>query len=105
MARSWRRRSRAARGIHRRGARAIRAMRILVLGCKDYPAFATPWVHSGGMEVYTERMVRSLAGRAEFTLYTAGGQSDDAARVTALGARGGLRPPPRPLLVRSLARV
>ena len=30
-------------------------MRILVLGCKDYPAFTTPSVHCGGMEVYAER--------------------------------------------------
>jgi glycogen synthase len=80
-------------------------VRILVLGCKDYPAFTTPWVHSGGMEVYTERMVRSLATRALFTLYTAGGRSDDAARVIPLGGFGGLRTQPVSLLLRSLTRL
>ena len=80
-------------------------MRVLILGCKDYPAFATSWVHSGGMEVYTERMVRSLAARAEFTLYTAGGRSDDAARVLPLGGFAGLRTQPVSLLIRSLMRL
>ena len=62
-------------------------MRILVLGCKEYPAFTTDWVHSGGMEVYTERMVRSLSSRARFALYTAAGASDADARVISLGGR------------------
>ncbi len=72
-----------------------------MVGCKDYPAFSTPWVHSGGMEVYTERMVRSLAGRAEFTLYTAAGASDAAARVVPLGAARGVRTQPLSLVLRS----
>jgi glycosyltransferase involved in cell wall biosynthesis len=80
-------------------------MKILVLGCKDYPAFVTPWVHSGGMEVYTERMVRSLADRARFTLYTAGGHSDEAGRVVALGAARGLRSQPLSLMLRSWRAV
>src|SRR2546430_15769995 len=77
-------------------------MRILVLGCKDYPAYVTPWVNSGGMEVYTERMVRSLTDRARFTLYTAGGHSDEAGRGVALGAARGLRAQPLSLMLRSL---
>lgn len=77
-------------------------MRVLILGCKDYPAFATPAVHSGGMEVYAERMIRSLADRARFTLLTVGGRSDDAATVRALGGARGLRTQPLSLLVRSL---
>src|SRR2546423_2504410 len=80
-------------------------MKILVLGCKDYPAFVTPWVHSGGMEVYTERMVRSLTDRARFTLYTAGGHSDEAGRVVALGAARGLRSQPLSLMLRSWRAV
>lgn len=80
-------------------------MRILVLGCKDYPAFSTPWVHSGGMEVYTERMIRSLADRHRFSLLTAGGRSDEAAEVTALGASRGLRTQPLSLMLRSWARL
>ena len=80
-------------------------MRILVLGCKDYPAFTTPWVHSGGMEVYAERMIRSLAGRHDFSLLTAGGRSDEAGHVTALGAARGLRSQPLSLVLRSWARL
>jgi len=80
-------------------------VRILVLGCKDYPAFTTPWVHAGGMEVYTERMIRSLADRARFTIYAAGGRSDGAAIVEALGAGRGLRTQPLSLVVKSWARV
>lgn len=57
------------------------------------------------MEVYVERMIRSLAGRAEFTLFAAAGESDRAARVVSLGARRGLRTQPVSLLVRSLARL
>ncbi len=72
-----------------------------MVGCKDYPAFSTPWVHSGGMEVYAERMVRSLADRAEFTLYTAAGASDAAARVVPLGAARGIRTQPLSLVLRS----
>jgi len=80
-------------------------LRVLILGCKDYPAFRTSWVHSGGMEVYVERMIRSLAGRAEFTLLAAGGESDHAARVVPLGARRGLRTQPVSLLLRSLKKL
>jgi len=80
-------------------------VRILVLGCKDYPAFATPWVHSGGMEVYTERMIHSLADRARFTVYTAGGRSDGDATVEVLGGATGLRTQPLSLLLRSWPRV
>lgn len=80
-------------------------MRVLILGCKDYPAFSTSWVHSGGMEVYTERMVRSLAGRADFTLYTVAGHSDRDARVEALGAARGLRTQPVTLMLRSWRRA
>lgn len=80
-------------------------MRVLVLGCKDYPAFATPWVHSGGMEVYAERMIRSLAGRHDFSLLTAGGTSDAAAHVVALGAARGLRTQPLSLAWRSWLRL
>lgn len=80
-------------------------MRVLVLGCKDYPAFATPWVHSGGMEVYAERMIRSLADRARFTVYAAGGRSDGAATVEALGGARGLRTQPLSLLLRSWPRA
>ncbi|MEA2624323.1 MAG: teichuronic acid biosynthesis glycosyltransferase TuaC [Candidatus Binatota bacterium] len=80
-------------------------MRVLVLGVKNYPAFSRPWVHSGGMEVYAERMVRSLAGRARFTVYTADGDPDEAATVVRLGARRGLRTQPLSLAVRSWRRL
>lgn len=80
-------------------------MRVLVLGCKDYPAFSSPWVHSGGMEVYAERMIRSLADRVEFTLCTVDGRSDEAAQVQALGGARGLRTQPISLLFRTLARL
>ncbi len=80
-------------------------MKILVLGCKDYPAFTTPSVHSGGMEVYTERMIRSLAERARFTLLTVGGRSDSAATVVPLGATSGLRTQPLTLMARSWSHV
>jgi glycosyltransferase involved in cell wall biosynthesis len=80
-------------------------VRILVLGCKDYPAFTTPWVHSGGMEVYTQRMIRSLADRARFTVYAAGGHSDEYAAVESLGAARGLRTQPLSLVMRSWQRL
>lgn len=80
-------------------------MKILVTGCKDYPAFTTPWVYSGGMEVYVERMTRSLADRGKFTLMTAGGRSDSSARVISLGAARGHRTQPLSLLLRTLRRV
>jgi len=76
-------------------------MKVLVLGCKDYPAFTTPSVHSGGMEVYAERMIRSLSDRARFTLLTVGGVSDAAATVVPLGAANGLRSQPLTLMMRS----
>jgi glycosyltransferase involved in cell wall biosynthesis len=84
---------------------AVDVLDVLILGCKDYPAFSTPRVHSGGMEVYTERMVRSLADRARFTLYTAGGASDGAATVVPLGAARGLRSQPVSLMIKSRARL
>ena len=80
-------------------------MNVLILGCKDYPAFTTPWVHSGGMEVYAERMVRSLSDRAKFTILAAGGRSDDAAAVVPLGAARGLRTQPVTLMLRSWRHV
>jgi len=80
-------------------------VRILVLGCKDYPAFTTSWVHSGGMEVYAERMIRSLSDRARFTVYAAAGHSDDGASVERLGAARGLRTQPLSLALRSWPRV
>jgi glycosyltransferase involved in cell wall biosynthesis len=80
-------------------------VRVLILGCKDYPAFATPAVHSGGMEVYAERMVRSLADRVRFTLLTVGGHSDEAATVRPLGGARGLRTQPVSLLARSLVAL
>jgi glycosyltransferase involved in cell wall biosynthesis len=57
------------------------------------------------MEVYSERMIRSLADRARFTIYAAGGRSDGAARVEALGAWRGLRTQPLSLVAKSWARV
>ena len=80
-------------------------MKVWLLGCKDYPAFSTPWVHSGGMEVYAERMVRSLADRASFTFLSAAGRSDEAARVVPLGAARGLVTQPVTLLFRSLVAL
>ncbi len=80
-------------------------MKILVLGCKDYPAFSTPWVHSGGMEVYAERMIRSLADRHRFSLLTVGGASDRAADVVPLGGASGLRTQPISLTARSWRRL
>lgn len=49
---------------------------VLVLGCKNYPAFSSPRVISGGMEVYVGELVRLLKEKYDFTLLTAHAHSD-----------------------------
>lgn len=43
-------------------------IRLLILGCKDFPPFNTKKIISGGMEVYTYEIVKKLYGKVEISL-------------------------------------
>jgi len=50
---------------------------ILILGCKNYPAFSSNKVISGGMEVYVTELVKYLKNDFRFTVIAGYSHSDD----------------------------
>jgi glycosyltransferase involved in cell wall biosynthesis len=50
---------------------------ILILGCKNYPAFSSDRVISGGMEVYVTEIVNYLKSDFRFTIIAGYSNSDD----------------------------
>jgi glycosyltransferase involved in cell wall biosynthesis len=50
---------------------------ILILGCKNYPAFSSPIVISGGMEVYVWELIKHLKDVFDFTVIAGRSKSDD----------------------------
>lgn len=51
---------------------------ILILGCKNYPAFSSKKVISGGMEVYVTEIINNLKHNFKFTVIAGYSYSDDA---------------------------
>lgn len=51
--------------------------RILILGCKNYPAFSSDKVISGGMEVYVYELIKYLKDTFKFTVIAGYSHSDD----------------------------
>lgn len=50
---------------------------ILILGCKNYPAFSSDKVISGGMEVYVTELVKYLRSDFRFTIIAGYSHADD----------------------------
>ena len=50
---------------------------ILIVGCKNYPAFSSDKVISGGMEVYVYEIIKFLKGTFRFTIIAGYSHSDD----------------------------
>jgi len=50
---------------------------ILILGCKNYPAFSSDKVISGGMEVYVTELIRYLVKDFRFTIISGYSMSND----------------------------
>jgi len=50
---------------------------ILILGCKNYPAFSSKKVISGGMEVYVTEIINNLKHDFRFTVIAGYSYSDD----------------------------
>ena len=64
---------------------------ILILGCKNYPAFSSPIVISGGMEVYVWELVKHLKDVFDFTIIAGHSKSDDeSVKVISVPIFGGL---------------
>ena len=50
---------------------------ILILGCKNYPAFSSRKIISGGMEVYVSEIISYLKEDFRFTIIAGYSHSDD----------------------------
>lgn len=62
---------------------------ILILGCKNYPAFSSKKVISGGMEVYVLEILRHLKDTYNFTIISGYSQRDDKVKVISVPLVGG----------------
>lgn len=62
---------------------------ILILGCKNYPAFSSKKVISGGMEVYVLEILRHLKDTYDFTVISGYSQGDDKVKVISVPLVGG----------------
>jgi len=62
---------------------------ILILGCKNYPAFSSKKVISGGMEVYVLEILRHLKDTYNFTIISGYSRRDDKVKVISVPLVGG----------------
>jgi len=62
---------------------------VLILGCKNYPAFSSKKIISGGMEVYVWEILAHLKEVYEFTVIAGYSKSDDRVRVISVPLVGG----------------
>jgi len=62
---------------------------VLILGCKNYPAFSSQKVISGGMEVYVWDILRHMKGTYDFTVISGYSKGDDEVKVISVPLVGG----------------
>lgn len=74
---------------------------ILILGCKNYPAFCSRKVISGGMEVYVWDILRYLKDKYDFTVIAGYSQGDGRVEVISVPLVGGFALQPISLCVYS----
>jgi len=74
---------------------------VLILGCKNYPAFSSREVISGGMEVYVWDILRYLKGTYDFTVIAGYSKGDNKVKVISVPLVGGFALQPISLCVYS----
>ena len=75
---------------------------VLIVGCKNYPAFSSKRVISGGMEIYVDELVRQLEGHYSFSLISGYSKGSANVRVVSVPLLGGFAWQPISLLMYSL---
>jgi glycosyltransferase involved in cell wall biosynthesis len=72
---------------------------ILIIGCKNYPAFSSPRIICGGMEVYVDELLKHLRRHYDFTLISGYSTGDGNVKVCSVPLIGGFALQPISLLV------